>query len=62
VVDGRIVIDAADLSFVDHHAPLTLAAYARGRGATAVPRTPSPLAGRLVEFLGLRDVRMERVR
>ena len=61
VVEGRIVIDASDLSFVDHRALLTLAAHARGRGATAVLRIPSPVAGRMVELLGLPDMQMEPV-
>lgn len=59
VVDGELTFDAAGLDFVDHRSLLQLADYARGRGATAVLRTPLASAARLVELLRVPGVRVE---
>jgi hypothetical protein len=60
-VDGRVVVDAERLTFVDHRALLALAAYAAGRGATAVLRTRLTSARHLVDVLGLTDLHVEPV-
>ncbi|MEV0716593.1 MEDS domain-containing protein [Asanoa sp. NPDC050611] len=59
VIDGELVVDAGSLDFVDHRSLLQLASYARGRGATAVLRTPMPAAARLVELLRVPGLRVE---
>ncbi|WP_203706366.1 MEDS domain-containing protein [Asanoa iriomotensis] len=59
VVDGELVVDARGLDFVDHRSLMQLASYARGRGATAVLRTPLPAAARLVELLRVPGLRVE---
>ncbi|GIF63141.1 hypothetical protein Ais01nite_11760 [Asanoa ishikariensis] len=59
VVDGELVVEAGSLDFVDHRSLLQLASYARGRGATAVLRTPLPAAARLVELLRVPGIRVE---
>jgi anti-anti-sigma regulatory factor len=61
VRDGRVVVDATDLTFIDHRGLLALGAYARDRGAVAVLRTPSSVTGRVIDMLGLSDVRTEPV-
>ena len=61
VRDGRVVVDASDLNFIDHRGLLALGAYARDRGAVAVLRTPSSVPGRVIEMLGLPDVCTEPV-
>jgi anti-anti-sigma regulatory factor len=57
---GELVIDAAGLTYIDHRALLMLAAHTRRAHATIVLRTHWPGAAPLVDFLGLREVRVER--
>lgn len=59
VVDGEVVVDGAGLEFIDHRSLLRLADYARGRGATAVLRTPLPAAARLADLLRVPGIRVE---
>jgi anti-anti-sigma regulatory factor len=59
VVDGEVVVDGAGLEFIDHRSLLGLADYARGRGATAVLRTPLPAAARLADLLRVPGIRVE---
>ncbi|MEV0005077.1 MEDS domain-containing protein [Micromonospora sp. NPDC050980] len=61
-VAGRLVFDATGLRFVDHRALLRLREHARRHGAVAVLRTRRPAPARLVELLGLTDIRVEVVR
>ncbi|MFE9957626.1 MEDS domain-containing protein [Micromonospora sp. NPDC005299] len=61
-VDGRLVLDATGLRFVDHRCLLHLGDHARRHGATAVLRTSRSAAARLVELLDLAEVRVEVVR
>ncbi|MET8838210.1 MEDS domain-containing protein [Micromonospora sp. NPDC004540] len=61
-VDGRLVLDASGLGFVDHRCLLHLADHARRHDATAVLRTSRAAAARLVELLDLDEVRVEVVR
>ncbi|MCZ7438651.1 MEDS domain-containing protein [Micromonospora sp. WMMC241] len=61
-VAGRLVFDATNLRFVDHRSLLLLREYARRHGAIAVLRTHRPAPARLVELLGLTDIRVEVVR
>lgn len=59
-VDGELIIDATGLDFIDHRNLITLAAHARSCHATVVLRTgPATSAARIVEILGLNDVRVE---
>jgi anti-anti-sigma regulatory factor len=58
-VDGRLLVDATGLRFVDHRSLLHLHDHARRHGATAVLRAPRSAAARLVELLDLADLRME---
>jgi hypothetical protein len=53
------VIDAAELSFMDHRNLLVLAGYARSANATVVLRTTWPGASRMIELLDVKDVRVE---
>lgn len=59
VRDGELVLDAADLTFVDHRSLLWLAEHARRRAASVVLRTSHPGASRIIEALNLTDVRVE---
>ncbi|WP_307867796.1 MEDS domain-containing protein [Umezawaea beigongshangensis] len=59
VADGELLIDGTDLNFVDHRNLLILADHAARRGATAVLRTRAVGAARLLEVLGLSNVRVE---
>ncbi|WP_431945094.1 MEDS domain-containing protein [Micromonospora marina] len=61
-VAGRLVFDATELRFVDHRGLLHLRDHARRHGAVAVLRTPSRSPARLVDLLGLAEVRVEVVR
>ncbi|MET7967692.1 MEDS domain-containing protein [Micromonospora sp. NPDC005305] len=61
-VDGRLVLDATGLRFVDHRSLLHLRDHARRHDATAVLRTSRSAAARLVELLDLDEVRVEVVR
>lgn len=59
-VGGELIIDATGLDFIDHRSLIILAAHARSCQATAVLRTGLvSSAARMVEILGLRDVRVE---
>ncbi|MGI5245927.1 MEDS domain-containing protein [Dactylosporangium sp. CA-139066] len=58
-VDGRIVIDARDLRFVDHRALLHLQRYAEDSAAVAVLHTSLSTVGRLLDCLGAARVRVE---
>ncbi|MFE2616159.1 MEDS domain-containing protein [Micromonospora chalcea] len=61
-VAGRLVFDAAELRFVDHRSLLHLRDHARRHDAVAVLRTPHQAPARLVELLGLTEVRVEVLR
>ncbi|MGC4807520.1 MEDS domain-containing protein [Micromonospora sp. DT233] len=61
-VDGRLVIDATHLRFVDHRSLLRLGEHARGLGAVAVLRTNRAATARLVDLLDLPDLRVEAAR
>ncbi|BCJ47525.1 hypothetical protein GCM10010168_18830 [Actinoplanes ianthinogenes] len=58
--DGRLVIDAAELAFVDHHSLAALADYATGLGVTAVMHADrdsvAAAIARIVPMAGLRVV------
>lgn len=58
-VDGELVLDARNLTFVDHTRLVGLIDHARGRGATLVLRTAQRVPRRLVEVLRLDGVRIE---
>jgi anti-anti-sigma regulatory factor len=59
--NGELVLDATELTFLDHHSLLRLAERVADCGAPVVLRTSWPGLGRLVELLDLRDVHVERV-
>ncbi|SBT37438.1 MEDS domain-containing protein [Micromonospora auratinigra] len=61
-VDGRLVLDATGLRFIDHRSLLHLRDHARRYGATAVLRASGSAPARLVELLDLTDVQVEVVR
>jgi hypothetical protein len=61
-VDGELVVQAADLRFVDHRCLTLLRDHARRRGATVVLRTSRSAAARLVELLELTGIRVEAPR
>lgn len=61
-VDGRLVLAADELRFVDHHCLFLLRDHARRLGATIILRTPHSAAARLAELLDLPEVRVEVVR
>ncbi|MEU4477536.1 MEDS domain-containing protein [Micromonospora sp. NPDC023966] len=61
-LDGRLVLDATGLRFVDHRCLLHLRDHARRHDATAVLRTSRSAAARLAELLDLDEVRVEVVR
>ncbi|GAA1299236.1 MEDS domain-containing protein [Saccharothrix xinjiangensis] len=56
--DGRLVIDATDLSFLDHRGLLRLVDHADRHGASVVLRTSWPGVASMVDLLDL-DVRVE---
>jgi anti-anti-sigma regulatory factor len=56
---GRAVLDAIDLEFIDVRALLELDRYAAQNGATLVLRSPSSIVSRLMELVDLRAVRLE---
>ncbi len=58
-LDGRLVLDARGLSFVDHLAMKRLSAHATALGATVVLRTSWPGATTLVDLLDLPNVLVE---
>ncbi|MGN9810972.1 MEDS domain-containing protein [Micromonospora sp. BQ11] len=57
--DGELVLQATDLSFLDHRALVALDEYARRRAAVAVLRTSRSAVARLVSLLSLSSVRVE---
>lgn len=59
--DGRLVLDATDLTFLDHNSLLHLAGHAAARDATVVLRTEWLGAARLVALLNLDNVHVEQV-
>ncbi|MFC0003767.1 MEDS domain-containing protein [Micromonospora siamensis] len=61
-VDGELRLCAPGLRFIDHRCLLHLQGYAARRGVTAVLHTTLSAAPRLVELLGLPDVRVEVTR
>lgn len=56
--DGRLVVDATDLSFLDHRGLLRLADHADRHGASVVLRTSWPGVAAMVDLLDL-DVSVE---
>ncbi|WP_432994173.1 MEDS domain-containing protein [Dactylosporangium sp. CA-233914] len=60
--DGRIVIGADDLRFIDHRALLHLQHYAEEHDTVVVLRTALGTAACLAELLGLSRVRIEATR
>ncbi|WP_051385348.1 MEDS domain-containing protein [Actinokineospora inagensis] len=58
---GEVVVDARELTFIDHHGLLRLAAQAERRGTTVVLRTRRFSPARMVDILGLSTVRVEQV-
>ena len=48
---GVLVIDMADVEYVDHRLLLTVADYARANGVDLTLRSAPPLAARLMELL-----------
>jgi len=59
VHDGTITLDGTGLEFVDHRNLITLTEHARSRGATLVLRTAHRGVARIVDLLGLDNVRVE---
>ena len=57
--NGELVIDAAELTFIDHRSLIMLGQFAAARGAVAVLRTANPNPARIVDVLELQDVRVE---
>jgi anti-anti-sigma regulatory factor len=58
-VDGRLVLDAAELTFVDRARLATLAEHARRLDAILVLRTDQSLPRRLLRLLDYENVRIE---
>ena len=56
---GELVIDATDLTFIDHRSLIVLGQYAARRRGVAVLRTANPGPARLLELLDLGYVRVE---
>lgn len=61
-VDGRLVVDATRLRFIDHRCLLHLRDHVRRHRAVAVLRTCRSAAARLVELLNLPEVRIPAAR
>jgi len=59
---GELVIDATDLTFIDHRSLIVLGQFAARRGGIAVLRTASPAPAKLVKLLDRTDVRVEQPR
>ena len=49
--DAALVIDMADVEYVDHRLLLMLDAYARGNGIAVSLRSAPPFTARLIELL-----------
>ncbi|MFI5937692.1 MEDS domain-containing protein [Actinoplanes sp. NPDC051494] len=60
--DGEVVLEAGDLTFIDHNSLVHLDTYARRRGAVLALRTPLGVAGRMAGLLGLTALRVEITR
>ncbi|GLW93257.1 MEDS domain-containing protein [Actinokineospora globicatena] len=58
---GEVVLDARELTFIDHRGLLRLAEQADRRGITIVLRTRRFSAARMVDILGIAGVRVEQV-
>jgi anti-anti-sigma regulatory factor len=58
---GRLVLDGAGLTFIDHRGLITLDEYAVSRGTTLVLRTAFPGAARIARLLDLSGLRVEPV-
>ncbi len=58
---GRVVIDAAELGFIDHRSLTAVADYAERNATEVVLRTRLSTPARLLELLDLTGVRVERV-
>ncbi|MFI5495003.1 MEDS domain-containing protein [Actinoplanes sp. NPDC051859] len=58
----ELIIDARQLTFIDHNSLADLDAYARRRGVTAVLRTRRSVPARLTALLRLTALRVEHVR
>lgn len=56
---GELLIDATDLTFIDHRSLILLGEFAARRGGVAVLRTANSGPARIVEILDLTDVRVE---
>ncbi|MEU6203805.1 MEDS domain-containing protein [Micromonospora musae] len=61
-VDGRLVLEAPGLRFVDHRALLRLCEYARRRNSAVLLRSPLPAAARLAALLDLPGLTVEVAR
>lgn len=57
--DGELVIDAGELTFIDHRSLLALAEHARRWDATAVLLADLPSAARMIDILDLEEVRVQ---
>ncbi|MFE9749014.1 MEDS domain-containing protein [Saccharothrix saharensis] len=57
---GQLVLDATDLTFIDHRNLLHLSRHAADRGTSVVLRTSWPGVSTLVDLLDLTNVRVER--
>ncbi|MFI6820413.1 MEDS domain-containing protein [Micromonospora sp. NPDC050187] len=60
--DGRLVLEAADLRFIDHRNLIHLRDHARARGAVAVLRASRSAAARVAELLDLAGLDVEVAR
>ncbi|MEV4809802.1 MEDS domain-containing protein [Micromonospora avicenniae] len=60
--DGRLVLEAPGLRFVDHRALLRLSEYARRRDFSVLLRSPHPAAARLAALLDLPGLTVEVTR
>jgi anti-anti-sigma regulatory factor len=56
---GNVIIDAADLEFIDVHGLLTLDRHAAGAGATIVLRSPPAVVTRVLKLVDLIAVQVE---
>ncbi|WP_245730222.1 MEDS domain-containing protein [Micromonospora pallida] len=61
-VDGRLVVEASDLRFIDHRNLIHLRDHARAHGAVAVLRASRSAAARVAELLDLPGLNVEVAR
>ncbi|MGQ0774911.1 MAG: MEDS domain-containing protein [Pseudonocardiales bacterium] len=59
--DGKLVVDATELAFIDYRSLLALTEYARRRNATAVLQTSLPSPAQMVKILDLTGIQVEMV-